>query len=199
VESQYLTLISDTQYPIVKIGTGYWTRQNIQEYLYFVDDDGFPMETILEGLYYANIFYTNSSFVTSETQGNYGNAVDATTKERTQWYLPKQKDINNLYTYIELNPKAMLKQQASGFDAEFLGAYGPTDDITGKYLGEYQFRYKNKYCFIACKDEETSQSGTALVLSTDYQLFKSKLTQASHNEYPIRLFRTAYWKYSDKY
>jgi hypothetical protein len=197
VKSQYLTLISETQYPIVKIGSGYWTRCDIPERLHFAQKYGMERENVIDGVYYANIFYQNQDGVTASTQNHYGAAVDETTKERTQWYLPKQRDVNNLHAYVELNPKALIKQQVSGFEAEFNGMYGPYDDVTGQNLWVYEVRYKDAYCFIACKDEETSQSGTALLLSTDYKLSQSRIQMSADNEYPIRLFRTAYWKYED--
>ena len=85
----------------------------------------------------------------------------------------------------------------SGFDAQFDGFYGVYDIMNDdKYLGSFDFHYVNEYSVIACKGE--GQTGAALVLTPDYQLRTTTLKSANDNFYPVRLFRSSNFKYTEK-
>ena len=207
VQTHYLP-IYNTQYPIVKIGSGYWTRKNIEENLYFgkngVDAYGeayfVSQEYISDsGMLYANVFYENGPLAfEGGMKWWFGADNHEVYGERTQWYLPKERDIWNLEKYIGNNPRELLKKQNSGFEATFDGMYGPWDIFSGKTFYEYGHHYKGEYCLIPCKDEYKSNTGEVLVLSSNYKLTRVKhLKGTDKNYYPVRLYRTAYWKYPE--
>lgn len=201
VVDQYFEL--DKKYPIVKIGEGYWTRKNIREDMYFgepVDpdyeySDYYIYESMIDGMVYANIFYGNSNDLMFYHSDKYGWEENKLYGERIKWYLPKIENIHNLKTYLGDNTRALLKNQHSGFEAEFNGMYGNWDDLTGKPLPVYRMQYKGTHCFIPAKDRQGVNNGTALILDSNYNLFTSSIAQSTENCYPIRLFRTAYWIY----
>lgn len=201
LEEQYLVL--SKSYPIVKIGEGYWTRKNIEEKLSFgrLNNPDNPYsnmtykEKLIDGKYFAGIFYTNHYTVFRKYGNYYGYDENEVLKKRTKWYLPKADDVYHLKKYVGDNTKALLKQQPSGFEAQFSGVYGNWDDVTGKPFPTYRLQYENEYCFIPCKDQVVADNGTALLISKDYQLTTSVIRRSDENLYPVRLFRTAYWRY----
>ena len=204
IVEQYLTIRhDDAPYPIVKIGSGYWTRKNIMESLGFgepvdsTDPDSFDYynyEEIVDNMLYANIFYGNSPAF----QYDYPDIFDAKTDidgKRIHWYLPHVSDIRNLETYVGNNCKALFSGQQSGFEAQFSGYFGDHDDLnSGTYFGKYGLHYVNEYCFIASKENE-KESGEALILSSNYTLKRCKINKVLDNWYPIRPYRTAYYIY----
>lgn len=199
---QYLTLTDNNiLYPIVKIGSGYWSRKNIIERLGFgeaVDpddpDDYYDGEDIIDGVLYANIFYGNSSAIQFNNPGVFGAETDID-GNRIYWYLPRVSDVRNLETYIGNNCKALFPKQQSGFDAQFLGYCGDHDDLNdGSYFGEYGMHYVQEYCFIVSKETE-KMSGEALVLSPDYTLKRCNINKTRDNWYPVRLYRSSYYTY----
>lgn len=204
---QYVVL--GKQYPIVKIGEGYWTRKNIEENMYFGElknptytySEVKLKETIIGNILYACVFYPNSWRITKKHGDYYGIDENTIYGKRTKWYLPKVKDIMNLKKYIGNNTKDLLKNQASGFEAQFCGVYGNWNDLDGSPYEAMEIRYRGEYCFIPSKDKSDDISGTALLLSKDYDLSSSTIVRTNlnkySNEYPVRLYRTAYWKYND--
>ena len=85
--------------------------------------------------------------------------------------------------------KTLFKGQMTGFDAQFEGYYGSYDE-SGNDLGKTTRRENGKKCYVAFKDGTTSSSGVAMVLTPDYT-WKSIVTSAAFNYYPVRLFRTS--------
>lgn len=205
VVDQYLEF--ELNYPIVKIGEGYWTRKNIQERMFFGESNNpsnihspFEVREVFnkeKNMLYACIFYGNSPDFTSYHKDFYGQDTDDIYGERTKWYLPKKENIYNLKSYVGNNPRILLKKQVSGFDAQFEGVFGIWDDITGKMFEYFSYHYEGEYCFIPCKDDNNHSNGEALILSKDYKLSISGIEKTRQNNYPIRLYRTAYWKYTN--
>ena len=206
VKGHFLEL--DKKYPIVKIGSGYWTRQNISENLYFgkngIDSDNEPYFISQEyknknGMLYANMFYENGpkSFE-GDRKWWFGTDEHEIYGERTKWYLPKIRDIRNLQSYVGNNTRELLLKQNTGFDATFDGFYGAWDILSVKSFNTFGYHYQSEYCFLPCKDEYRSKTGEVLALSSNYTLTRVQhLKGTDSNAYPIRLYRTPYWKYPD--
>lgn len=192
-----------SNYPVVKIGPGYWIRKNITGLLEFgepVDPDDpecydyTPFEWQENGMTYANIFYGNSLAYRT----NHPGAFDADVNDfgyRIHWYVPRVQDIKALETYIGTNCKALFANQQSGFEAQFAGYYGQCDDMNnGKKFSYYGMQYVGDYCFIPSK-EVVQNSGEALVLSPNYTLKRVSINKTRDNWYPIRAYRSSFYKY----
>ena len=174
--------------PIVKIGSGYWTRQNIQE------ASAFGRQQRFQGSIYSDIFYNDDSFYRQYHPGVFDNEEDELAGKAKYWYFPKTSDVLQLKSYIGNNTKALFHGQPSGFDAQFVGYIGWFDDLNGGQMASTQsIFYKDKCSFIVAKDNQ--QSGTALVLKPDYTLTPYALSAERQNMYPIRAFRTSYYRY----
>ena len=174
--------------PIVKIGSGYWTRQNIQE------ASAFGRQQRFQGSIYSDIFYNDDSFYRQYHPGVFDNEEDELAGKAKYWYFPKTSDVLQLKSYIGNNTKALFHGQPSGFDAQFVGYIGWFDDLNGGQMASTQsIFYKDKCSFIVAKDNQ--QSGTALVLKPDYTLTPYALSAEHQNMYPIRAFRTSYYRY----
>ena len=188
--------LEDIRYPIVKIGPGYWTRENIRERLFFgepaVPDDPYCSdylyyEDIIDGMLYTNVSF-GSNFP-QEFENIFDTKTDVTGK-RTCWYLPDESNICILQKYIGQNCKALFSGQQSGFEAQFAGYYGRFDEMNGGNVrfsdGREDIRYRNQYCFIVAKNGDKSQ---ALILSKDYTIRRSPVNMMFTNWYPVRAFR----------
>lgn len=189
-------------YPVVKIGPGYWIRHNITGSLKFgspVDPrDPECMEYDLyeenrNGMLFANIFYGNSLAYRRNYPGLFDADVDAM-DNRIHWYVPRVKDIKALEQYVGKNTKALFANQQSGFEAQFAGYNGERDDLNGGKKVKMGMHYEGQYCFIASK-EGVSNSGEALVLGADYTLRRVGITLDYDNWYPVRAYRSSYYKY----
>ena len=188
-------------YPVVKIGPGYWIRQNIKGSLQFgkpiIDDpkcEEYDMyEEIRNGMLYANIFYGNSLAYRLNHPGLFDDEVDDL-GNRIHWYLPRVKDIRALEAYVGKNTKALFPGQQSGFEAEFAGYNGERDDLNNGKLIKMGMHYVGEKCFIASK-ESMSNSGEALVLGSDYTLRRVGTSKDYDNWYPVRAYRSSYYKY----
>ena len=155
-------------------------------------DDEYSNVTVNE-IFDGNRYYTNTFGVIDPTYRSMNEDFIGVDK----WYLPQTDDIMNLRNYVYKNPKVLFKGQLSGFDAQFDGFYGVYDIMNDdKYLGSFDFHYVNEYSVIACKGE--GQTGAALVLTPDYQLRTTTLKSANDNFYPVRLFRSSNFKYTEK-
>ena len=186
---------NNNHYGIVKIGNGYWTRQNIKEQLYFgepVDptdpdcEDYYYYEDVINDMLYANVYY--GAYVPTEFENYFEDRKDALGR-RVFWFLPNEDDINQLQKYVGNNTKALFANQQSGFEAQFAGYYGRYDDLNGgqRFSDKREdIRYNGQYSFIVAKDGKQSQ---ALVLSPDYTINKTPVNMMHTNWYPIRVFR----------
>lgn len=210
VKDQTLTLkefetLRQETYPIVKIGSGYWTRRNVNVAMGF----GEPMEPsdpyspyyIYESVddrtdnrLYACVFKGNDPEFVRYNKDVYGSDVDDVYGEYTKWHVPMTDDAYELRDYLGNNLKALFNGQATGFDAQFWGNYSRYDDLnSGKDFGRYGLRYVDEYCFISFKNNDNS--ATALAVSKDYKLTTMPEITRVQNLYPVRLFRTPYYRY----
>jgi hypothetical protein len=184
-------------YPIVKIGSGYWTRQNITDYMefgFYDEWDWFESsETVEDGTLFAGIYGTNSDEFLLINENIFGPDQDEGYGKAKLWYLPLAEDREFLTTYLGNNLKALFKGQVSGFDAQFDGYFGAFDD-NGNFWPDRKTlrRYKGERCYVPFKDNPESNTGEAFMLTPNYTWQKIP-TSADRNYYPVRLFRTAYF------
>ncbi len=192
-----------SNYPVVKIGPGYWIRKNITGEMYFgepVDPydpecyDYYTYEEQRNGMLFSNVFYGNSLAYRTNHPGTFDADVDEF-GNRIHWYLPRVEDVRTLERYIGTNCKALFPKQQSGFEAQFAGYYGLYDDLNnGKAFSYFEMHYVGEYCFIPSK-EVLLNSGEALVLSPNYTLRRCGINKDRNNYYPIRAYRSSYYKY----
>ena len=182
-------------YAVVKIGSGYWTRQYITQKMQFgVKGAGgrfMTKETVTDGLLFADIYQTNNTGFLSPNSGIYGQQTESYSGKQLYWYLPLSENREELIEYLGGNMKPLFKGQPSGFDAQFEGYYGSYDE-NGNDLRKTERRNRNLKCYVAFKSGTTSSNGEAFVLSPDYT-WNRIVTSASFNYYPVRLFRTGYF------
>ncbi len=203
VADHYMTFREDLAYPVVKIGSTYWTRCNMRENMQF----GEPVDanepegayiihnTVIDDMLYANIFYGNASGFRESYPGLFDDETDAQ-GYRLHWYVPSLNDLNALQLFIGGNCKALLPKQQSGFEAQFAGYYGCYDDLNGgKDFDDYveQLRYVGQQCFVAAKDN--SSSGRVLIISPNYILRQVDTNRDRNNWYPVRPCRSSHYKY----
>lgn len=179
-------------YPVVKIGSGFWTRMNATDHLGFEDEWGDFAEDIYDvggkDVLFADVFYhVNSDAV---------NIANFTVNDKNHWYLPTSNDMNALLQYIGNNPKALFKNQMTGFEANFCGYIVRRDLETGNIPDYVDLDYVDKLCIIAFHDDDAH--GSALLLYPDYTWNTAKLYNTYRNRYPIRPYRTKQFKHQNK-
>ncbi|MDE6577977.1 MAG: hypothetical protein K2J82_08065 [Muribaculaceae bacterium] len=186
-------------YPVVKIGSGYWTRQYITQKMQFgVKGAGgrfMTKEIVTDGLLFADIYQTNNTGFLSPNSSIYGQQTDSSLGKQLFWYLPLSENRKELVEYLGGNMKPLFKGQPTGFDAQFEGYYGSYDE-NGNDLRKMERRNKNLKCYVPFKDGAASSNGEAFVLSSDYT-WKRIVTSTSFNYYPVRLFRTCYFTHQN--
>lgn len=189
-------------YPVVKIGPGYWIRYNITGPMEFgepVDPydpecyDYYFYEEQRHGMLYTNVFYGNSLAYRQNHPGMFDADIDAL-GNRIHWYVPRVKDIHTLEAYLGKNTKALFPGMQTGFDAQFAGYYGKYDDLNNGQSFNYSEHYYGEYCFIVSKEGVTN-NGEALILKPDYTLTKCHINKSRDNWYPLRAYRSSYYKY----
>lgn len=204
-QDHYMTFREDLAYPVVKIGSTYWTRCNMRENMQFgepvdpEEPDGAYIiyTTVIDDMLYANIFYGNSAGFRESYPGLFDDETDAA-GYRLHWYVPSRSDLSDLQTFLGGNCKALLPKQQSGFEAQFAGYYGSRDDLNGGREfadGEETLRYVGEQCFVAAKNN--SQTGAVLVLSPDYTLRQVDTNRDRDNWYPVRPCRSSHYKYEN--
>lgn len=184
--------------PIVKIGSGYWSRRNITQ-------------SIASGKYRGSRFFgreheTNGEVwvqVTSETHhekapAGVGKTLDEIYGQPALWYYPTNHDRENLVEYVGYETRHLLKGQLSGFDAQYEGFYGD-GGIDG--VGEIEWNkpaslFNTHKCYLIFKNNIASTEGTAMVLDGNYRWNTVELG-TKNNYFPLRLFRTSYYKYDN--
>lgn len=174
--------------PVIKIGSGYWARDNAPYTLRFLDEDDEDRryKDDKTGIVYMFHFGKVDAEFLDTNKGLYG---------VNYWYLPKTEDVYNLKNYLYKNPKIIFKNQISGFDARFDGFYGAFNPHTQKYYPDkiYKVRNYNEYSYLACKDSK--DSGSVLYVDKDYNISVLNDDPKYENYYPIRLFRSKNFKY----
>lgn len=182
---------SDIKYDVVKIGSGYWTRRNVMQSMYFGTLNGrsfIRRERIYNDgkgdMLYAYIFNQQSTFMIAQRK-IYGAEREPSVDMALYWYLPTQHDKENLTDYIGRNTKSLFKGGTSGFDAQFCGYFATGTSAPSDASN----------CYIAFKESAASTArGCALVLKPDYT-WNTQEVSGINKMYPVRLFRTRYFIY----
>lgn len=183
--------------PIVKIGSGYWTRRNITS-------------SIASGVYAGNSFryrewwkedgqvwvQVNSETHRTEAPAGIGNTLDNIYGEPAMWYFPTHADRDNLTEYIGYETRYLLKGQPTGFDAQYEGFYG-FGGIDGVPETRKQEKHNTDKCYLIFKTDINSMTGSALTLDGDYRWNTVALGSGNNNFFPLRLFRTSYYRYDN--
>lgn len=202
------------RHPIVKIGSSFWTRDNIDHNMLFTEKPNDRNNNTTRDLLKNNILYTRFQYDVGfwfkvENSWTYGysplnsSQEGSTTENNTLWYLPSPKTVSCLYEYIGFNPKALFKGQSSGFNAQFCGYIGYVDILNGRDFSNKgnELRYNKQLCVLASKNTDSKQSPNLLVLNKDYQwqLFNDENlgTEWRRNYYPVRLCRGKYYIFPD--
>ena len=198
VKDEWLNLFKHTgadgngNYPVVKIGPGFWTRTYVTDEVGFEDDLGNPAEDVYpvgsKKVLFADVFHhVNSDAV---------NIANFTVNDQNHWYLPTSNDLNALMQYVGKNPKTLFKNQMSGFDADFCGYVVRQDLLTGQIPEDIDIGYVNELCVIAFHDD--ASNGTALLIKPDYTWQAAKISKTYRNRYPIRPFRNKTFIHQNK-
>lgn len=192
-------------YPVVKIGSGYWTRSDIKEYMDWGYTDMYGefcyADEVVDGYEFALIYYTQAQSFMALNQtvyDNQGHPVNG----RDRWYVPRISDKSHLADYLGHNHKSMLQGQQSGFEAKFLGRCTDIDPETGEELTEMKRVDNGTRCYVVFKNVDTTvtaekvSGASVLVLNPDYTWETLSDKEARFYYYPVRLFRTNYYNYS---
>lgn len=181
--------------PIVKIGSGYWTRENLNRNI----GTGVKVGNSFRDLYFEaqnGEFWVN---IKSQLDNNppdfVGDDIDDIYGEPTKWYFPTDKDRKNLLEYIGYEARHLLRGQLTGFDAQFEGFYGP-GGVDGVPKGSSSYHNTDK-CYLIFKTDRTSDTGCAVRLDGNYKMETVKLGTGNNNYFPLRLFRSSYYIYSN--
>ncbi len=194
---------SDECYPVVKIGSGYWTRSDIREYMawgYYYRNRFRAEEWLGADYSFALITNTNAPTFLSANSTVYGLKGNSDGK-RTHWYLPRLEDKDALTEFVGHNLKSLLNGQQSGFNANFLGRDATTNPATGTKYDTPQRVDKGQRCYIVFKDVTTNNNidqvsqAAVLALKPDYTLETLTSDDISKYYYPVRLFRTTNYNY----
>ena len=205
-ESHILKFVGGSQsYPVVKIGNGYWTRCDIQEYMDWGYTDLYGKfryaDAMVDGYEFSLIYYTQApGFMTLNKQfyGSKGHQVNG----RDRWYVPRTTDQDQLTGYLGRNHKAIFKGQQSGFEANFLGRSTDIDPNTGVTLNQMQRLDVGVRCYVVFKDVDINESyekvsgASVLALNADYTWETIPDKEVRFFFYPVRLFRTNYYNYT---
>ena len=198
-------------HPIVKIGSKFWTRYDINHRMLFAEDEN------KSSLDYVNdntkICYTMFQWVPNLEFTKYNGWMWGydpnkfyTDQPNMKWYVPVSKDIRDLYAYLGFNPKALFKGQVSGYEAQFNGYYGNSDIMNGgKYFSnrERTMHYQGELNIIASKNSGDVEDACLMVLNPDYTftlLDNNSFRRAyarnwRENFYPVRPVRGYMYTY----
>lgn len=198
------------KHPIVKIGSQFWTRENINHNMNFTNQPTktgnhpiWDMFAADSPILYTRFQYEVDYYFGKRNEWTYGYKplVDLDNNPNTKWYLPSPSMLTDLYAYLGFNPKALFKGQCSGFEAQFCGYKGEVDVLhpNQMFTGGNQLRYNNQLCVIASKDVNDNNKPNLLLLYPDYRWQKVEADGANkscqRNYYPVRLCRGAYYEF----
>ena len=197
------------RYPIVKIGSAFWTRRDMDHemrFTYYPDDDN---DDDCLDQFYGDVLFTRfqaevSYWYRYANDWIYGNDPVTTLEGQpnTLWYLPTPDAVHTLHAFLCFNPKALFPGQVSGFDARFNGYAGTQDILQGnRPFAPYEIRQHEKgHLNIICtKNSDTWDDACLMVLDDRYRLYQYSDADAGTgwraNYYPVRLTRGAFFRF----
>jgi len=189
------------KYPIVKIGSNFWTRRNVDNDMGFTSDPDSKRnradEHLVDSVLYARFYYDIGYYQRKDNGWQWGYEPNNyyTDKPNQKWYMPLSTEIENLYAFLGFNPKALYAGQQSGFNAQFHGYYGVHDLLNNVGFGTNNaIRYRNEYMFLASR-AGISDKTQVLVLDREYHLYLMEpLGNWSSDYFPLRPVRG--WMYT---
>ena len=184
------------KYPIVKIGSNFWTRRNVDNDMGFTSAPDSKRnradEHLVDSVLYARFYYDIGYYQRKDNGWQWGYEPNNyyTDKPNQKWYMPLSSEIENLYTYLGFNPKALYADQQSGFNAQFHGYYGVHDLLNNVGFGTNNaIRYRNEYMFLASRTDLTGKA-MVMVLDRDYHIqMMEPLGNWSSDYFPLRPVR----------
>lgn len=216
VQEDYLYLYgNDDRYtasrrhPIVKIGSKFWTRRDINHHMYFASSYTGPSADWMDGgILYTRFQWEPNNIFMGFNDWTWGYAPNTYYEgnPNTKWYQPFQSDVKELYAYLGFNPKALFKGQVSGWDAQFNGYYGASDLLNENRLfpgGQREMRYKNELNVISSRNTNSERSACVMILHPDYRIemiddtsFRNSYRyEWRNNFYPVRAVRGFMFEY----
>ena len=183
-------------YPIVKIGANFWTRRNVDNDMGFTSDPDSRRnradEHLVDSVLYARFYYDIGYYQNKDNGWLWGYNPNKfyTDNPNMKWYMPLPTEVENLYTYLGFNTKALYADQQSGFNAQFHGYYGVHDLLNNVGFGTNNaIRYRNEYMFLASRTT-TSVKAMVMVLDREYHLqLMEPLGDWSKDYFPLRPVR----------
>lgn len=197
------------RHPIVKIGSLFWTRHDIDHQMYFAEKASDPsMDQIYDDVLYAQFQWSpNNEFLAYNgwTWGYKPNTFFEGNPNMS-WFLPTPAQVKELNAYLDFNPKALFKGQVSGFNAQFSGYYGWSDIMNqNKYFAgrQREIRYKGELNVISSSNAKSYADACLMVLKPDYTIQQIDDTtnrtvyrmEWRNNFYPVRAVRGWMYEY----
>lgn len=184
--------------PIVKIGSLFWTRRDIDHLMGFCRNAKAQKATyeqyVVDGTLYTQFYrdvYSRAQKDNYWIWGNNPNTMYPGNPNRL-WFLPSTADLETMNAYLGFNPKALFRGQTSGFNASFSGYYGIHDFVNKRSFGDGQkaVRYKDELFIFASYHGESDADVEMLVLRKDYSMELMKVNGDWHRDYfPVRAVR----------
>ena len=182
--------------PIVKIGSGYWTRRNVDTSIktgVYAGSSFRERESWLDGMIWVPVKCETHR---TEAPAGIGKTLDEIYGRPKMWYFPTNADRDNLTEYIGYETRHLLKGQLTGFDAQYEGFYGP-GGIDGVTVTSKIERHNRDKCYLIFKTAVNSDIGSALTLDSNYRWNTVAIGAGNNNYFPLRLFRTSYYRYDN--
>lgn len=193
------------RHPIVKIGSQFWTRRDIDHKMGFSPkpNSGKPTsdEYLRDGVLYGRFDLEIHHTIMETNDWSWGRVPNEFFDDRPnkRWYLPRAQDVEDLYEFLGFNPKALFPGQVSGFDARFNGYMGLNDVLNGNEAFpdlDIAVRYPGEINVIATRNEDAMDDALFLVMDGNYHIAMYQAIGEWHeNYYPIRPVRGYQFEY----
>lgn len=192
------------KHPIVKIGSRFWTRHDIDHSMGFTvnPNSGRPRADEYEenGVLYARYQYDIHRLIMSNNEWIWGYVPNTgfDGNPNMRWYLPSVADVSDLHAFLGFNPKALFPGQVSGFNAGFNGYLGVHDFLNNSSFkdGKKTVRYKGQLNILATRNPEGDTDAVLLMLEPNYSFIATPAIGDWHNDYyPVRPVRGFMFEY----
>ena len=198
IDEHFLQVWDHPDYPVVKIGSGYWSRCYLTNKMYFktLMDDGYTWlegEVIEDGVLFADVSWGIEDIYKDFIERDFSYEYITDPAQRTHWSFPYPSDRENLVRYLGNNLKVLFPGQVSGFDAQFKG-HIPSQPFAPYFPDKQEEQGEKCYIVFTSLDEWGSSHHYSLVLNSDYT-WSSKLVYADDEFLPIRLFHSEHYIY----
>lgn len=181
-------------HPIVKVGSNFWTRADIDHPMGFCENPHsghlYFDELVEDDVLYTRFDFQINDIIMEDNDWIWGN-------ER-RWYMPTSVEVKSLEAFLGFNPKALFPGQLSGFDARFNGYWGISDVLNGRATfpdNRLALRYKGQIHLFSVVDNGGDEP-QLLVLDGNYHLTRYDVLGEWHEDYyPVRPVRSNKFEY----